>query len=177
MRYLKVVVKDQSSNAQADTVNLFFMQRNPKLPDEVVRTATAVDTSADGLVDYQITGDIDGDRIVSGLQDRELLKHFANSVLKLSWLSRPSMPNRSINIYVSRFDTATHPVEIRLDFYQRETPMMGKEQLMLSLTACGDPAKGEMRLDEEMLPTDLFDTVDQEALQRMVKTYLKFNWR
>lgn len=176
MRYLKVVIKDQSANAQADTVSLFFMQRNPKLPDELVRIATAVDTSADGLVDYQITGDIDGDHVVSGLRDRELLKHFANNVLKLSWLSRPSMPNRSINLYVSRFDTANKPVEIRLDFYQREKPMMGKDMLMLSLTACDDSGKEEVRLDEELLPTDLFDTVDQEVLQHMARAYLKFNW-
>jgi len=31
-----------------------------QLPDELVRLATAVDTSADGLVDHQITENIDG---------------------------------------------------------------------------------------------------------------------
>ncbi|QOY71343.1 MULTISPECIES: hypothetical protein [unclassified Pseudomonas] len=176
MRYLKVVVKDQSSNAQADTVSLFFIQRNPKLPDEVMRKATAVDITADGLVDYQVTGDIDGNGIVSGQQDRELLKDFANSVLKLSWLSRPAMSNRSINFYVSRFDKATNPVEIRLDFYQSEKPMIGKNKLVMSVSACDYTERGVMRLDEEEFPDGLFDTVDRDALQHMVKLYTKFNW-
>ena len=176
MRYLKVVVKDQSSNAQADTVELLFFQRNPKLPDELVRKATAVDVSADGLVDYQITGDIDGNGF-SGLKDRELLQRFANSVLKLSWLSRPSMPNRSINIFVSRFDAAANPVEVRLDLYQNEKPMIKKEKLVLSLIADDASGRGDIALDEEALSPDLFDTVDREALQCMVESYMKFNWR
>ncbi|AZE58072.1 hypothetical protein C4K03_5965 [Pseudomonas synxantha] len=174
MRYLKVVAKDQSANAQADTVKLLFFQRNPTLPDELVRQATAVDISADGLVDYQMTGDIDGNGF-SGLQDRELLKNFANSVLKLSWLSRSPIANRSISFYVSRFDGAGVPAEVRLDFYQNEKPMIEREKLVLSLTASDE--KGQMRLNEEDLSRDLFDTLDGEALQRMATLYLKFNWR
>lgn len=176
MRYLKVVVKDQSSNTQADTVQLLFFQRNPPLPDELVHKATAVDMSADGLVDFQITGDIDGNGF-SGLQDRALLQNFANSVLTLGWLSRPAMPFRSINIYVSRFDAATKPVDVRLDFYLHEKPMIKKEKLVLSITACDTDGKGNMQLDEEALSPDLFDTVDREALQCMVESYMKFNWR
>ncbi|MDE1532140.1 hypothetical protein PVE90_20740 [Pseudomonas carnis] len=176
MRYLKVVVKDQSANAQADTVDLLFLQRTPRLPDELVRKATAVDVSADGLVDYQITGDLDGNGI-SGLQDRELLKTFANAVLKLSWLSRPSMPSRSINIYVSRFDTAANPADIRLDFYQNDKLMSEKPRLKLSLTASGPNDKGSMQLDDETLSFEQFDTVDQQALQSMVNVYMKLNWR
>lgn len=176
MRYLKVVVKDQSANAQADTVTLLFFQRNPKLPDELVRQATAVDITADGLVDYQITGDIDGNGF-AGLQDRELLKNFANGVLKLGWLSRPSASNRSINFYVSRFNAATTPVEIRLDFYENEKPMLDKARLTLSLTACDPYGKGQMQLDDEALSFGRFDTVDRQALQRMIDVYLKLNWR
>ncbi|KRP63198.1 hypothetical protein [Pseudomonas trivialis] len=176
MRYLKVFVKDQSANAQADTVTLLFFQRSPQLPDELVRKATAVDISADGLVDYQITGDIDGNG-VSDMQDRALLKHFANSALKLGWLSRPSMPNRSINFYVSRFDTAHHPVDIRLDFYQNEKPGLDRERLNLSLTVSDPDGKGVMQLDDDTLPHDQFDTVDRQALQRMINGYLKLGWQ
>ncbi|OPA96551.1 hypothetical protein BFW87_09475 [Pseudomonas fluorescens] len=176
MRYLKVVVKDQSSNTQADTVSLYFVQRAPELPDEMVRTATAVDVTADGLVDFQITGDIDGNG-VSGELDRKLLRNFANAVLKLSWLSRPVMSYRSINIYVSRFNTATKPVEIRLDFYQNEKPMISKDKLMFSATACDPTGRGVIALDDEALAPDLFDTVDRQALQRMIEEYLRFNWR
>ncbi|MBF6027473.1 hypothetical protein ICY20_06990 [Pseudomonas sp. P115] len=176
MRYLKVVVKDQSGNAQADTVNLFFIQRSPSLPDELVRTATAVDVTANGLVDYQITGDINGNG-VSGEQDRSLLKQFANNVLKVNWLGRPSAPFRSINMYVSRFDTATKPIEVRLDFYQNEKPMNGKDTLMFSFTASETVTKGNMELGEEVIALDEFDTEDRNALQNMISFYLRFNWQ
>ncbi|ROM54853.1 hypothetical protein BK649_08290 [Pseudomonas canadensis] len=176
MRYLKVVAKDQSLNNQADTVNLFFIQRSPSLPDELVRSATAVDVTADGLVDYQITGDINGNG-VSGEQDRELLKKFANNVLKVNWLSRPAGLFRSINMYVSRFDKATKPAEVRLDFYQNEKPMNGKDKLMFSFTASDSVGKGSMKLDEEVTSYEAFDTSDREALQGMISLYLKFDWQ
>ncbi|MCD7037605.1 hypothetical protein LRQ11_17980 [Pseudomonas sp. MAFF 311095] len=176
MRYLKVVVKDKSSNAQADTVKLFFFQRDPKLPDELIREATAVDASADGAVDYQMTGDIDGNGR-SDQQDRQLLKYFANNVLKLEWLSKFTQLNRSINIYVSRFDPSTIPVEVRLDLYQNEKPMIDKDKLVLSITAYDDSGKGNLQFDEGVLPRDVFDTVDRETLQHMARLYLKFNWR
>ena len=176
MRYLKVVVKDQSLNTQADTLNLFFIQRSPSLPDELVRSATAVDVTANGLVDYQITGDINGNG-VSGEQDRSLLKQFANNVLNVNWLSRPSTPFRSINMYVSSFNTATRPVEVRLDFYQNEKPMNGKDTLMFSFTASDSVGKGNVELDEDELSFDAFDTSDRKALQNMANLYLKFNWQ
>lgn len=176
MRYLKIVVKDQSLNAQADTVNLFFIERNPSLPDELVRSATAVDVTADGLVDYQVTADINGSG-VSDEQDRALLKKFANNVLKVNWLSRPSSRFRSINMYVSRFDTATKPAEVRLDFYQNEKPMNGKDTLMFSFTASETVRKGHVELDEEVICFDEFDTSDRKALQHMISLYLEFNWQ
>lgn len=175
MRYLKVVVKDQSANAEADTVKLYFFQRNSPLPDELVRQATAVDVSADGLVDYQMAGDLDGNGI-SSQEDRALLQSFANDVLRLGWLSRPTMPTRSINFYVSRFDTATNPAEVRLDFYQSETPMRARAKLIFSLTADDVNGSGILQLDLEALPPDLFNGVDREVLQRMVDLYLKLNW-
>lgn len=176
MRYLKVVAKDQSLNAQADTVNLFFIQRNPSLPDEVVRRATAVDVTANGLVDYQITGDINGSG-VSDEKDRELFKKFSNAVLKLKWLSRPSMPYRSINMYVSRFDKTEKPVEVRLDFYQNEKPMNGKDKRMFSCTASDNVGNGYFKLEEEATSFDALDVPDRSALQGMINLYLKFNWQ
>ncbi|CRM83248.1 hypothetical protein [Pseudomonas sp. 22 E 5] len=176
MRYLRVAVKDQSANALADTVELLFFLRTPKLPDERVRQATAVDVSADGRVDYQITGDIDGNG-VSGEKDRELLKDFANAVLRVNWLCRPPMPNRSINFYVSRFTVAGDPAEVRLDLYQNDKPMIEKQRLKFSVTACDSLGKGVMQLDDEALPLELFDTMDLKALQSMANLYLKFNWR
>lgn len=176
MRYLKVVVKDQSLNTQADTLNLFFIQRSPSLPDELVRSATAIDVTADGRVDYQITGDINGNG-VSDEEDRALLKQFANNVLNVNWLGRPSAPFRSINMYVSRFDTATKPVEVRLDFYQNEKPMNGKDTLMFSFTASDPVGKGNVELDEDEISFDAFDTSDRKALQSMINLYLKFNWQ
>ncbi|AZF02489.1 hypothetical protein C4J95_5075 [Pseudomonas orientalis] len=173
MRYLKVFVKDNSANAKADTVDLLFLQRMPPLPDELVRKATAVDVSADGLVDYQMTGDIDGNG-VAGHQGRELLKNFANAALKLSWFSQA--PNRSINLYVSRFDVAAKPAEIRLDLYQTDKPMIDKSRLKFSVTAWDFTGKGVMQLDDDALPLDRFDTVDRKVLQTMSDLYLRFNW-
>ena len=173
MRYLKVVVKDQSANAQADTVDLLYFQRTPRLPDELARTAAAVDVSADGLVDYQVTGDIDGNGF-SDQQDRELLKKFANAALKLGWFNQPL--NRSINFYVSRFDAAGNPADVRLDLYQNEKPMIDKPRLTSSVTARDFLEKGTLQLDDEDLPLDIFDTVDRNAMQSMANLYLKFNW-
>ncbi len=51
--------------------------RLTQLPDELARIATAVDTSADGLVGYQITEDIDGVGIrLSPVLCRELVVDF-----------------------------------------------------------------------------------------------------
>ncbi|MGR3886878.1 hypothetical protein [Pseudomonas sp. 1152_12] len=174
MRYLKVVVQDRRQDGQADTVKLNFFQRDPDLPDELVHEAVALDSTADGAVDFQSTGDIDFDG-ASTLKDRRLLKTFANHALKISWLNKGETAGRSVNLYVSRYDELGVALEVRSDFYQRHTKV-ARETLVYTTTVCDRNADGildPLGYDDQF---ELFDTVDQQTIHAMSKLYLKFNW-
>ncbi len=174
MRYLKVIVQDRSENGRADTVKLHFLQKDPDLPDELIHQAVAFDTTADGEVDFQSTGDVDFDG-ASTLKDRRLLKTFANQALKLSWFSKGEVADRSLNLCVGRFDELGVPVEVRSDLYQHNRKV-GRDALMYSVIAHDKNADGILDPLEGDDQLELFDTVDQQTLHALSKLYLKFNW-
>ncbi|MDQ0977874.1 hypothetical protein [Pseudomonas synxantha] len=174
MRYVKVIVQDRTENDRADTVKLYFFQRDPDLPDELMHQAVAFDVTADGAVDFQSTGDIDFNG-ASTLRDRRLLKTFANEALKLSWFNRGEGAGRSLNFYVSRYDELGTPREVRSDFFQRSSSG-GKDKLVYSSTAGDQDCDGGL---DPLAPDDqfeLFDTVDQQTIHALSKLYLRFNW-
>ncbi|AZE75508.1 hypothetical protein C4K00_5327 [Pseudomonas synxantha] len=174
MRYLKVTAQDRSGNELADTAKLYFFQRDPGLPDELVHEALAFDATADGAVDYQKTGDVDFSG-ASSLHDRRLLQAFANQALKLSWFNAGETAGRSVDLYVSRYDKSGQAVEVRSDFYQRSSTG-GKDKLMYSTTACDQDGNGSLEPSGQDASFELFDTLDHQTIHALSQLFLKFNW-
>ena len=176
MRYLTVVGQDRSGNDKIDTVNLYFYQKQGSAPDQLIHHALAVDLTGDAKVDVQCAGDIDFDGNPS-VQDRFMLKQFADDFLKLKWLNQHALMRRILTLSVEHFGSDGTPSSVRLEF----TEQLGLNgRTVTTYKAAAYDSDGDHVLDTfsdiDVDKNGIADEVDRSLIDELSRGFLKFNW-
>ena len=176
MRYLKATAQDRSGNGIADTILLHFYERSSNQPDDLVHEAVAVDMNADGVMDFQFAGDINGDGS-SNIADKLLLKAFAGTFLKLHWFNKGESSQRVLVLMVAHYTPKGLPNAVELGFFDRLSPV---RKPTLIFQAAGYDGDGNGVL-ESFTRTDvnkdgIANNADKELIRSMCNSFLAFKW-
>lgn len=176
MRYLKATAQDRSGNGKPDTVMLHFYQRHDGSPDELRHEALAVDMSADGVTDVLCAGDINGDGKCN-LRDKQLLKAFANTFLKLNWFNKGDSSQRTLSIYVDHYSKSGTPNAIKLELNDLLGPFR-KQSLAYSAAAYDADGNGALEsfTNSDIDGNGIADNVDKEWVRALGASFLALLW-
>lgn len=176
MRYLKAAAQDRSGNGKADTVFLHFYERGAGGFDELVHEAFAVDMNGDADVDLQTVVDIDveGKNIVI---DRQRLKVFANTFLKLKWFNSGESWKRSLVVVAVHEYEKSPPNGVKLNFLERRSAMR-KPTLAYQASAYDGYGNGELEWfsHTDMDKNGVVDQADKELIRSLCSSFLAFAW-
>lgn len=176
MRYLKVIAQDRRGNGKADAVLLEFReQTSVTAEDSLVRSAFAVDFTADGKVDFKL-GDVTGDGKESAV-DQRLLESFANTVLQFNWFNPGFGRTRYLKIFADDVRGDGTPDAIRLQL--RRESKRDAEGEMLSWSAAFDrdnDGKIDSSYAGDANGDGQIDQIDDRLVQQLAQLYLKFKW-
>lgn len=178
MRYLKAAAQDRSGNGKADTVFLHFYERGAGDGgfDELVHEAFAVDMNGDADVDLQtvVDIDVDGKNIVI---DRQRLKVFANTFLKLKWFNSGESWKRSLVVVAVHEYEKSPPNGVKLNFLERRSAVR-KPTLAYQASAYDGYGNGELEWfsHTDMDKNGVVDQADKELIRSLCSSFLAFAW-
>lgn len=176
MRYLKAIAQDRSGNGVADTILLHFYERSSNKPDELIHEAVAVDINADGVMDFQFTGDTKGDGIAN-VADKLLLKTFAETFLKVHWFNAGEHSQRVLVLVATHYSPEGVPNAVELGFFDRLSP---RQKPTLIFQAAGYDGNGKGALDSftrtDVNSDGIADNADKELIRSIGNSFLAFKW-
>lgn len=176
MRYLKAIAQDRSGNGVADTILLHFYERSSNKPDELIHEAVAVDINANGVMDFQFTGDTNGDGIAN-VADKLLLKTFAETFLKVHWFNAGEHSQRVLVLLATHYSSDGVPNAVELGFFDRLRP---HQKPTLIFQAAGYDGNGKGALDSfsrtDVNSDGIANNADKELIRSIGNSFLAFKW-
>lgn len=175
MRYLKAIAQDRSGNGKADMIVLQLFQQQPNEPDELIHEAVAIDITTDGVADILLPGDINFDGAKS-VDDKTLLKAFADTFLKLSWFNSGDTWRRYLTMQVVHLARNGRPNAIKLGFYQSSP--QGNHTLVYKASGYDGDGDGvlESFTNSEIDGNGVADHHDKIAIKALCNAFLAMDW-
>lgn len=176
MRYLKATAQDRSGNGKADTVLLHFYERHGGGSDTLSHETLAVDMNADGVIDVQCAGDINRDGQCN-IRDKQLLRAFVTTFLKLGWFCKGDSSQRTLTLYVDHYNKRGAPNAIKLEFYDLQGAIP-KQSLTYSAAAYDADGNGvlETFTNSDVDGNGIANNADKEWVRALGTSFLALLW-